>query len=397
MFAVSDAGGLYQVNAPTSLAIGNVATYVSSSYELLGIQFAGLTAGPARLQNGAFAQTLFGIDVNGVLYAFDTSGHLLPIFAGGATSVDTGLFGANGITFSTLDYNLWHVSNQRGAEAGHGLPVTPDASRGTAVQGGSSLYFGFESPGANGVNYTSVTDPGIRNSYDFPGGAAGAIESQSFDLSGLSEGDLPTLYFNYRFDTENANAALPLAQSQTDYMRDALRVYVSGEDGQWILAATNNSTRGVGSLDDEFDPFLTGNEDVQELFDNNGQWRQARIPLDAFAGQANVRLRIEFSTAGGFGFGLEGGKGPELRMLSGDRLTDGQIVTIGGQDFELEMGPSLMMPAGSSLTPGDSVTVEGVTYVFTDGSIAVVSRVSQLSTTLATAQSKLRRHCKQPY
>ena len=373
MFAVSDAGGLYQVNSPTSLAVGNVGTYVTSSYELLGIQFTGLTAGPARLQNGAFAQTLFGIDANGTLHAFDTSGHLLPIFAGGATSVDTGLFGANGISFSTLDYNLWHVSNQRGAEPGHGLPVTPDSSRGTAVQGGSSLYFGFESPGANGVSYTNVTDPVIRNSYDFPGGAAGAIESQTFDLSGLSEGDLPTLYFNYRFDTENANAALPLAQSQTDYMRDALRVYVSGEDGQWILAATNNSTRGTGSFDDEFDPFLTGNSDVQELFDNNGQWRQARVPLDAFAGQANVRLRIEFSSAGGFGFGMDGGKGPELRMLSGDRLTDGQIVTIGGRNFELEMGPSLMMPAGSSLTPGNSVTIEGVTYVFTDGSLPVVS------------------------
>lgn len=389
MFAVSDAGGLYQVNSPTSLSIGNVGTYVTSSYELLGIQFTGLAAGPTRLQNGAFAQTLFGIDANGVLYAFDTSGHLLPIFAGGATSVDTGLFGANGITFSTLDYNLWHVSNQRGAEAGHGLPVTPDASRGTAVQGGSSLYFGFESPGANGVNYTSVTDPGIRNSYNFPGGAAGAIESQNFDLSGLSEGDLPTLYFNYRFDTENANAALPLGQSQTDYMRDALRVYVSGEDGQWILAATNNSTRGNNSLDDEFDPFLTGNADVQELFDNNGQWRQARVPLDAFAGQANVRLRIEFSTAGGFGFGLEGGKGPELRLLGGDRLTDGQIVTIGGQDFELEMGPSLMMPAGSSLTPGDSVTVEGVTYVFTDGTIVVPAPNIPVSYTAASSAEQI--------
>ena len=373
MFAVSDAGGLYSVSSPTSLSVGNVGTYITSSYELLGIQFAGLTAGPAHLQNGAFSQTLFGIDTNGVLYAFDTSGHLLPIFAGGATSVSTNLFGANGIAFSTLDYNLWHVSNQRGAEAGHGLPVTPDASRGVAVQGGSSLYFGFESPGANGVSYTNITDPGIRNSYDFPGGAAGAIESQTFDLSGLSDGDLPTLYFNYRFETEDADAALPLGQNQADYMRDALRVYVSGEDGQWILAATNNSTRGPNGLDDEFDPFLTGNADVQELFDNNGQWRQARVPLDGFAGQANVRLRIEFSSAGGFGFGMNGGKGPQLRMLSGDRLVDGQIVTIGGTDFELEMGPSLMMPAGSSLTAGNSVTIEGVNYVFTDGSVPVVS------------------------
>lgn len=368
MYAVSDAGGLYVVNTPTSLAVGNVGTYVSSSHELLGIRFSGLSAGPAHLQNGAFAQTLFGIDDAGVMYAFDTSGHLLPIFAGGATSVDTGLFNANGLTFSTLDYNLWHVSSQRGAEAGHGLPLTPNATRGAVVNGGSSLYFGFESPGANGINYTNITDPGIRNSYDFPGGAAGAIESQTFDLSGLSAGDLPTLYFNYRFDTEDANAALPIGQSQTDYMRDALRVYVSGEDGKWLLAATNNSTLAGGSADDEFDSLTSGNPDVQELFDNNGQWRQARVPLDAFAGQSNVKLRIEFSSAGGFGFGLQGGKGPQLRTIEGSRLVDGQAVTIGGRRFEIEMGPSLSMPAGSSINDGDSVTIEGVTYVFTDGS-----------------------------
>ncbi len=375
MYAVSDAGGLYVVNSPTSFPFGsgNVGTYVSTSYELLGINFAGLSAGPTRLQNGAFAQTLFGIDSNGVMYAFDTAGKLLPVFAGGATSVNTGVFGANGLAFSTLDYNLWHVSNQRGAEPGHGLPVTPDASRGVAVQGGSSLQFGFESPAANGVNYTNVTDPGIRNSYDFPGGAAGAIESQPFDLSGLSSGDLPTLYFNYRFDSENANANLPLGQNQQDYMRDSLRVYVSGEDGQWTLAATNNSQRGPGGADDEFDPFLTNNTDVQELFDNNGQWRQARIPLDTFAGQKNVKLRIEFASAGGFGFGMQGGEGPQLRLISGDRLVDGQTITIGGTDFELEMGPSLSMPAGSAITAGDTVTVEGVTYVFTDGSLPVAA------------------------
>ncbi len=116
MYAVSDLGGLYVVNNPTQLATGNVATYVSSATDLLGINFAGLSFGPARLQNGAFAQTLFGIDTAGRMYAFDTAGRLLPIFAGGATSVDTGLFGANGLSFSTLDYNLWHVSNQRGAE-----------------------------------------------------------------------------------------------------------------------------------------------------------------------------------------------------------------------------------------------------------------------------------------
>ncbi len=287
--------------------------------------------------------------------------------------------------------------------------MTPDASRGVAVQGGSSLRFSYESPAANGVNYTNITAPAqtTNNTYDFPGGAAGAVESQTFDLSGLAAGDLPTLYFNYRFDTEQANAALPIGQSPTDYMRDSLRVYASGESGEWMLLATNNTQRGPGSLDDEFDPLvtavdvngdgvLTGEElqnNVQELFDNNGQWRQARVPLDAFAGQSNVRLRIEFSSAGGFGFGMNGGKGPQLRTLAGNRLVDGQTFTIGGRTFELEMGPSLSMPSGSAVNNGDSVTIEGVTYVFTNGTgapvvapnVAVPFNASQSAETLASS------------
>jgi hypothetical protein len=359
MYAVSDRGGLYRIGAPTVANTGNVATYVSTAHDLLGIQFAGLTTGPANLQNGVFSQTLFGIDTGGTLYAFDTAGRLQPVFANGATSVATGLFNANGLAFSTLDRNLWQTTGQRGEDPGHGLPAMPDGSR-EAVPGGSSWYFGV--PDANVAN---------RN-YNFPGGAAGALESQAFSLRGLTAGDLPTLYFNYRLDTENAGAALPLGENANDYMRDALRVYISGEDGEWMLAATNNSTRGDGLRDDEFDPRLTGNSQVQELFDNTNSWRQARIPLDAFAGQSNVRIRIEFATAGGFGVGLQGGKGAQLRMLPGSRLADGQSFTVHGETFQIEMGPSLVLPGGAGLSHGDAVTVEGVRYVFTDGSGAPV-------------------------
>ncbi|MCU0982380.1 MAG: hypothetical protein MUF25_24755, partial [Pirellulaceae bacterium] len=39
-------------------------------------------------------------------------------------------------------------------------------------------------------------------------------------------------------------------------------------------------------------------QQVQELFDNTDTWRQARIDLTAYAGEANLKLRFDFSTAG---------------------------------------------------------------------------------------------------
>ncbi len=43
-------------------------------------------------------------------------------------------------------------------------------------------------------------------------------------------------------------------------MRDAFRVYISGDDGRWKLLSTNNSDRDLPPDDDyldEFDPFDT--------------------------------------------------------------------------------------------------------------------------------------------
>ncbi|MCA9132784.1 MAG: PPC domain-containing protein, partial [Planctomycetales bacterium] len=378
MYAVSDAGGLYSVTNPTAIRTGNVATYVSTSSDLLGIPFTGLVEGPVHAQNGQLSQMLFGIDANGNLHAFDTAGRLQPVFANGASSVNTTLSGATGLAMPSLDFNLWHVSNNRNAEAGHGQPATPNNSRAATTTGGQSLYFGFQTPATNGVgDLTGLNATGLSNSYNFPGGAAGAIESAPIDLSAITAGSLPTLYFNYRFDTEQAQADLGLGNTATDYMRDSLRVYASGEDGEWILLATNNDAQPAtnasnnGQFDDEFDYRLTGNRETQPLFDNNGQWRQARVPLDVLAGQANVKIRVEFSTYGGFGYGKSGGKGPEIRTISGDRLADGETLTLNGQTFEIEMGPSLVLPSGNSLSNGTSALIEGVRYVFTDGTLTV--------------------------
>lgn len=379
LYAVSNNGGLYAVqlnqNGTAQSAngpAGNIATYVSSSYNLTGIQFTGLVAGPAHASNGTLSQVLFGIDAQGNIHAFNTSGVPQGVFANGATSVSTGVFGATGLAFSTLDFNLWHTTGNRSGDAGHGLPQTPNDSRGN-FSGGASLYFGYENASANGVpDLSGPAATGLSNSYNFPGGASGAMESANFSLAGIGAADLPTLYFTYRFDTEQAASDLSLGDTANDYMRDALRIYASGDDGQWILVATNNDPTPAGSnagpFDDELDPAISGNPDVQRLFDNNGQWRQARVPLNLFAGQQNVRLRIEFATAGSFGYGLSGGKGPEIRTVAGSELQDGETLFINGEQFEVEMGNSVMLPGGRAITNGDSITIEGIRYVFTDGS-----------------------------
>jgi GEVED domain/Dockerin type I domain/Bacterial pre-peptidase C-terminal domain len=380
MYAVSDKGGLFSVFAPTALRTGNVGNYIQNSYDLLGINFTGLVAGPTHVSGTTpdgtpYSQLLFGIDVDGVMHAFNTQGRLQPVFANGATSIATGLPSATGLALSTLDFNLWHVSSQEPVNGGanqHGVPPTTNDTR-IRQSGGSSLYFGYEGVGANsGTVASGLNDlngagaPGANNNINFPGGAAGAIESAPFSLNGLASADLPTLYFNYYFETEQAGSAFPRPTNAADYMRDSLRVYISGDSGEWIKVATNNSDRTANL--DEFD-IQAGNvqNQVQELFDNNGRWRQARIPLDAFAGQENVKIRIEFASAGGFGYGFEGGRGPEIRTIAGNKLADGATMSIHGQTFEIEMGVSVTLPGGSSIRNGDSLTIDGRTFVFTNG------------------------------
>lgn len=338
MFAVSDAGGLYRVDNPTAANQGNILnTYVTTS-ELSGIRFTGLTLSPFFDPNKISTHILFGTDDEGRIHAFDTAGRLQPVFANGRTNVATGLSHLNGLAFSPLNSNLWHTTSRRANDPGHGTPATRTGSS-NGVPGGQSLYFGAQ-----------VGEPNYR----FPGGAAGAVESLPFSLAGVTAAEAPTLYFNYYLETEAAEGP---------QMRDAFRVYVSGEDGVWSLMATNNDTGNVNELN--------AGTNVQRLFDNatddNNNWRQARIPLNQFAGRENLKIRIEFSTAGGFGYGRPGGKGPEIRTISGNRLADGQSLLVSGQRFEIETGTMIVLPPAASIQQGDSVSVNGTRFVFTFG------------------------------
>ncbi|MFN6108115.1 MAG: hypothetical protein ACK5EA_27150, partial [Planctomycetaceae bacterium] len=121
-------------------------------------------------------------------------------------------------------------------------------------------------------------------------------------------------YFNYFLQTEDATG------SATDpSMRDSARVYISTNNGtSWQMLATNNQRLSSNAMmpDAELPTFLStsralntadGNQRVQLLHDNTGGWRQARVDLADFAGQANLKLRFDFSTAG--------------RTLAGSRTT----------------------------------------------------------------------------
>ncbi|GIW92549.1 MAG: hypothetical protein KatS3mg110_0590 [Pirellulaceae bacterium] len=387
LYAVSDRGGLYRVVNPTSPG-GAFLDYIDTAVDLLGINFQALAAGPRNLAGGAFQNILFGIDGNGRLYAFDTAGRLQPVFANGQTFIDTGIVDANGLAFSTLDTNLWHITDRRSSDPGHGINAAFDGSR-EAQPGGSSFWFGWESQAANNVAIDPFYDPvNSVNTYNFPGGAHGSLISNPFSLEGYSAADAPVLYFNYRLQTENASAILT---NPPQFMRDAFRVFVGTEDGQWHLVATNNSGRGPGLFDDEYDNAITP---VQELFDigENGapaSWRQARIDLSPFAGQKNLRLRFDFSTAGSMDVGDSATGGVTLHAVAGNQLRDGQLLLVDGDRFEIDLGATLVVPTGSAARDGETFTIHRKRFEFDNdgtvspGSIPIAFNPTQSAAALA--------------
>lgn len=162
----------------------------------------------------------------------------------------------------------------------------------------------------------------FSNNYNMPGGAYGSLITDPFSLSGLTPEDKPTIYFDYFLSTEGQNSSL-----QTGRMRDSARVYigpflrndpVTGQTYEtWELLATNNSVldspgtgakgQGLPLYDGELPTFISASttalpanprQQVQELFDNTSNWRQARVDLSRYAGLSNLRIRFDFSTAG---------------------------------------------------------------------------------------------------
>ncbi|HEV3344305.1 MAG TPA: hypothetical protein VG125_28275, partial [Pirellulales bacterium] len=201
-----------------------------------------------------------------------------------------------------------------------------------------------------------LSNPVISNTYNAPGGDEGSLITNSFSLAGYSSSNLPTLYFNYFLNsgvTNNYAAGVSdrtVLFGQTAWKSSA-RVFASTDGGKtWDEIATNNpdhtlydssrdpltgslSSRQYDQIQGPHSNVITTNKNdselpnvatasanvaaetvngqtivdprqqVQQLFDNTGNWRQARIDLGNYAGDPNIQLRFDFSTSGSIGQG----------------------------------------------------------------------------------------------
>ena len=367
LFAITDTGQLFRIarnelffadGSPLPPAPRELGTPVTTAVELAGLPFTELTTlpesfeFPAALQAEAPEGVLVGF-AGGRLYAFNTEGRLLPIFAGGQTSIAVpgGVLGAD---FSTLATNQWQIVDPVGNP-----PADPTLAPQTEIGRGVSATFNGVRDAFNGGQYLGFGDPNDDETFDFPGGARGAIESNDFDLSAYSAGDRPYLYFNYYMDTD---ASLD---------SDTLRVFlIDGNGTAQLLSTSNGPPTGVDF--DEFDDLIDDDVDVdvQALLAEAATWRQARVSLEDFAGQSDLRLRIEFSTEGGIvGAG-------SLRAVDASRLSDGDTFVVGGQTFSIDFATALSVPSGDQIVAAvaagrevsfnvdDGLVLNGVTYVF---------------------------------
>ena len=364
MFGTTANGQLYEIS--NFLVQGDASDTASIASVgqlglLAGASLTSLSAGPPHVEGGQYRDTLFALDRNGRLYAYDTDGNARGVFLNGATVINTGVSNASGLAFSSLDYNLWHATTNRRGDAGHGILPSPSNNVARTTQatdidllvGGGSFYFGLspnpapsdpDVPQPGAAAYGS--NPDIISTYGLPGGAYGTLTSKTFDLAGYSALDKPTLYFNYLLDTPDNNSTVSAT--------DAFRVFASTDGVNWELLATNNVTPNS-----ETPPTITpsggaykaqsAKQKVQALYDGTLvdletqetalAWRQARVDLGDYAGKSGIRLRFQFTTAGTMGSGNSlYGTGRVLKALPGTQIPNGSSFTISGQTFVFRKG-----------------------------------------------------------
>lgn len=400
-FAVTDAGGLYSFNRfDTRTPIGedgtpqfNYTRVINTTFhgtverhdEHLGPgapEFASVALGPRATEGGRYNDVFFATTTDGWVYTFqiDVNGIVepAPVLVHGRSAVQIiSAFGfpvtagrnVTGVAFSIREENPWHQTNDRNTPFGIDGPNSQNNQHGVfephnqtriRTSGGSSLYFGFE-PTASVADNTINNDGATGNLA--PGGAHGTTVSRPFSLEGYSSADQPTMYFNYFLETQGDSDA-----TLTRRQLDSFRVFATGDDGQWQLLATNNSFRNFLNSD-EYDYFAETGIPVQELYDNTDVWRQARIDLSPLAGNKNVQLRFDFSTAGGMqnqfrttGYltEIQAVPGRELVDGSGFSLRQGQVESNNFlTNFQLVRGASINLPAGDVLFNGQVISVVG--------------------------------------
>ena len=231
------------------------------------------------------------------------------------------------------------------------------------------MYFGLEDPdntpnewdqpiGDDFERGPGNIDSGAYLTYDLPGGAYGTFSTTTFSLDGYSEQDKPTLYFNYYAETGGSN----------DW--DGLRVYISSDGAKWDLVSTNTDTndggRRIYGLHQEMETPTVPTRIVDEIVDSGGAWRQARVDLSRYAGQDDLRLRFDVSTASDMDIGdlthatTQGNQHHYMAPVPAYELTDGDTFTLYNgtslatqQTFEFDLGLSLLLPNVAGAAIGD--------------------------------------------
>ena len=95
--------------------------------------------------------------------------------------------------------------------------------------------------------------------------------------------------------------------------------------------------------------------EVQPIFDGTDMatatWRQVRVPLEDFAGQTNLTLRIEFSTSGTTRTTTD-----SMRIISGSALAEKSNLIFAAENsegnsegFALRLADVAVMPSGEQL------------------------------------------------
>lgn len=381
--------GLSEDSGPTLTLLGN--------YD--GIQFSGLEQGPLNAEGSIYSNMMFGIgqgvdpitgEDSQVLIAIDTDGNTVPVFANGQSTVGIPDLGVStGLAFSTLDYNLWHVTENRGnAETGHGTTVAPDDTRqkpdddiypiiGDGDDGGpnKSFWFGYEADTYPNYEAYSRSNSGIIGTYDLPGGAHGTLTTDIFSLAGYSASDLPILTFNYFLETDGNFGGIT---GDAGPVTDTARVFVSDNGTDWVLLASNTTKTET-------------DKDAVQMVDGSGVWQQCVVDLSGVINDltdwSNLRLKFEFTTSGSMGTGdQDGDEIPEestIKIVAGDNIVDGDQIEIvkalTGEmlTFEYDMGYSLVLPnsAGQAIDNADTLTIDGVTFGFDNSVSATVDHV----------------------
>jgi len=372
MYTITKDGRLFRLSNNWNVSQATDSVNIDGTYSPKQIAIGGrtlttLVAGPQNVEGGAYANMLFAMDTEGRMYAFDTNGNMRGVFLNGSATLDTGLQGVHGIALTPFDYNLWGATSNRDSDAGHGVdPVYHGATTRQLVSqntdGGTSYYFGVS--GTQPLGGAVSSNPDLQGSYAVPGGALGSITSDSFNLAGYSAYDKPTLYFNYFLDTPDNNSL----RTQSNSATDAFRVYASTDGVGWSLLATSNvvpgsnenplfNTPSGGAYNSSSS--TAAKQKIQSLWDSTTLegsdevvWRQARVDLGDFAGQSNIRLRFQFSTAGSMGSDI-GQLGRVLSTIPGNKIANNSEFTVAGASPGGPIAVTYRLVKGGVSAPND--------------------------------------------